>query len=149
MRVPTISIKKKNISDGIINSGEDDEVPEPEADEGYNAEKKTLPTFAAGLMKAISLNTRVINLEKNIEEIKVVLHSRTELHKFIIDSLNILDFHWNSSDDSLSFFVSFFKMLEILILRKFFHPKHDDFIRETILKADPMYNVEMYSRENP
>ena len=57
-----------------------------------------------------------------------VLTNRLELHRFVIEALERFDFHWTTSDEDLSFFQSFFNLLEALILRRFFHPDYDTFL---------------------
>ena len=67
-----------------------------------------------------------------MENTKNLLKTRFALHTYIIQVLDELDFHWNSDAETLGFFISFFRLLERLILRKFFNPNYNKFIRTQI-----------------
>lgn len=68
------------------------------------------------------------SIKHSLTNMKAVLQNRHELHSFVVAALDNLDYHWNSSDATLTFFVAFLRMIELLILRGFFNQKYDKFL---------------------
>mgnify|MGYP000932837566 CR=1 FL=1 len=49
----------------------------------------------------------------------------------------------------LNFFRTFFEFLEILILRKFYHPGYDNFLKDSLSKYDDKFKPNDFIRINP
>ena len=84
-----------------------------------------------------------------MENLRALLDARYDLHNFVNNVLNELDFHWNSDDEILSFFDTFFRMMELLIRRKFFHPKYNKWIKAVLSQHDTSFDPASRVRSNP
>lgn len=76
-----------------------------------------------------------------------VLKLRAELHNYMVQTLKGCDLSWESDLLTISFFNSFFKLLQELMVRQFFHPDYDDFFKNKILEAMPSFNTSIFERE--
>ena len=75
-----------------------------------------------------------------------VLKLRADLHNYMVQTLRACDLSWESDLQTISFFNSFFKLLQELMVRQFFHPDYDHFFKSNILKQMPSFNVAVFER---
>lgn len=68
-----------------------------------------------------------------IEVWERVLKLRTDLHNYIAGTLRACDLSWETDEEVIGFFKSFFKLLRELMIRSFFHPNYDDFFKNSIV----------------
>lgn len=76
-----------------------------------------------------------------------VLRLRSELHNYMVKTLRECDLSWESDLLSISFFNSFFKLLQELMVRQFFHPDYDDFFKNKILETMPSFEMGSFERQ--
>ena len=82
-------------------------------------------TISAGIKTTINLKGDKSEKEKIADFYTNIYYTRVNLHKFVISVLQ-KPLNWESSLSDLKFYISFFKMLNLLILRKFFGQHYND-----------------------
>ena len=62
-----------------------------------------------------------------------VLRLRSSLHNYIVQTLQDCRLSWDSEDKQISFYNYFFELMRELVVRFFFHPDYDNFMRNQML----------------